>query len=192
MPEANLHFSKENPFTDKFLGRINLEAGAALYYFNKESKVQNLIHHLKYNGKREIGVVLGRKFGGELARSILFSEVDLIVPVPLHLRKLRQRGYNQSEMFAQGLSESLRRPYSANALMRLVHSSSQTKKSREARLLNVADVFAVNKPQRLVGKHVLLVDDVLTTGATLETCAAKILELPGTKVSMATIAMAML
>lgn len=191
MPESNFHFLKNNAFTDKFWGRVDLHAGAPLYFFSKESHVQNMIHQLKYGGKSEIGVILGRKFGASLARSPLFCEVDLIVPVPLHIKKERIRGYNQSAMFAQGLSESMKRPHKPDALKRVVHSQSQTKKSREERLHNVGEAFEVRDAKLMAGKHILLVDDVLTTGATLETCANKILELPDTKLSMATIAMAM-
>jgi ComF family protein len=188
MPETDFHLRKENPFTDRFWGRLPLEAGAAMYLFSKESRVQHLIHQLKYNGKGEIGEILGRQYGYSLKNSRLFAGVDLVVPVPLHPRKKRIRRYNQSALFAQGLSESMGVPLLENGLERLVHSESQTKKSRLKRFENVKEVFAVGKPARLTGKHILLVDDVLTTGSTLEACSQKILELPGTKVSLATIA----
>lgn len=191
LPEANFHESKENPFTERFWGRVRLETGAALYLFTKESRVQNLLHQLKYNGKKEIGLILGRQFGASLKRSPFFSGIEAIVPVPLHPKKLLIRGYNQSEYFANGLSESMNVPVLKNGLRRVVHAESQTKKSREERLNNIKDAFVVNTPKALEGKQVLLVDDVLTTGATLETCANEILKLQGTSVSMATIAMAM-
>jgi len=152
--------------------------------------VQNLIHHLKYKGKSEIGTILGRKMGTMLRQSPLFADVDVIVPVPLHVRKLRIRGYNQSEVFGNGISETFGRPCIGNAMSRVIHSESQTKQSRESRLHNVGEVFEVAKPKQLKGKHILLVDDVLTTGATLETCASRLLEVQA-RVSMATIAMAM-
>jgi ComF family protein len=119
-----------------------------------------------------------------------FADVELIVPVPLHIKKERIRGYNQSEMFAIGLSESMGIPYAKDALKRVQHSGSQTKQSRMGRLGNVETVFEIGKAKLMEGKHVLLVDDVLTTGSTLEACANLILEVPGTKVSMATIAIA--
>jgi ComF family protein len=191
LPESNFHTRKDNPFTEKFWGRINLHAGTAMYLFTKESRVQNLIHNLKYKGKQEVGTVLGRKLGTLLRQAPLFADVDVIVPVPLHIRKLRIRGYNQSKVFADGIAETFGRPCLSNGMKRVVHSASQTKQSREARLYNVGEVFEVNKPKSLEGKHILLVDDVLTTGATLEVCASKLLELPGTRVSMATIAIAM-
>lgn len=150
-----------------------------------------MVHNLKYKRKAEVGTALGRKMGSMLRQSPLFAEVDVIVPVPLHVRKLRIRGYNQSEVFGNGISETFGRPCLGNAMRRIVHSESQTKQSREARLHNVGEVFEVAKPKILEGKHILLVDDVLTTGATLEVCANRLLDVPGTKVSMATIAIAM-
>lgn len=191
MPESNFHTRKDNPFTEKFWGRIDLHAGTAIYLFTKESRVQHLIHNLKYKRKQEVGTILGRKLGTTLRQAPLFADVDVMVPVPLHLRKLRIRGYNQSEVFAEGISETFGRPCIGDGMRRVVHSASQTKQSREARLQNVGEVFEINKPKSLEGKHILLVDDVLTTGATLETCASRLLELPGTRVSMATIAIAM-
>jgi ComF family protein len=190
LPETNFHLHKENPFTERFWGRLNLSSGAALYLFNKESRVQHLLHNLKYKGKKEIGEILGRSYGLSLKRSPHFKDVELIVPVPLHYKKERIRGYNQSEMFAKGLSESMNIPYQKDGLKRIVYSDSQTKKSRIGRVENVQEVFEVHKPKALEGKHVLIVDDVLTTGSTLETCANKVLEVKGTKVSLVTIAIA--
>ncbi len=190
LPEAHFHELKENQFTDRFWGRVPLESAAALYLFTKESRVQNLLHQLKYNGKKEIGLILGEQFGVSLKHSPYFAGVQVIVPVPLHPKKLRTRGYNQSEYFAKGLSIAMKAPALANGLRRVVHAQSQTRKSREERLMNIRDAFAVNMPDALRGKHVLLVDDVLTTGATLETCAMEILKVPDVKLSMATIAMA--
>ena len=191
LPEARFHLQKENPFTERFWGRVNLQSGAALFLFTKESRVQHLLHQLKYKGKREIGVFLGQQFGASLKRSPYFAGVEVIVPVPLHPKKLRIRGYNQSECFAKGLSDSMGIPYLKDGLRRVVHAESQTRKHREERLSNVQDAFMVSSPETLKGRQVLLVDDVLTTGATLETCANKLLKLEGTSVSMATIAIAM-
>jgi ComF family protein len=191
LPESDFHHRKDNPFTEKFWGRIHLYAGTAMYLFTKESRVQHLIHNLKYKGKQEVGTILGQKLGTVLRQAPIFDGIDVIVPVPLHIRKQRIRGYNQSEVFAAGISETFGKPCIGDAMRRVVHSASQTRQSREARLHNVGEVFEVNKPKTLEGKHILLVDDVLTTGATLETCAGRLLELPDTRVSMATIAIAM-
>ncbi len=134
---------------------------------------------------------MGKRYGYALRESPFFKDIDLIVPVPLHPKKKIIRGYNQSEMFAEGLSESMNIPILADGLKRLEHSESQTKKHRKERSENVKEAFAVNRHKQLEGKHILLVDDVLTTGSTLETCASKVLEVPGTRVSLATIAIAM-
>jgi ComF family protein len=190
LPETRFHLNKENPFTERFWGRAHLQSGAAMYLFTKGSRVQNLLHQLKYKGKKEIGLMLGRQFGASLKRSPHFAGVEVIVPVPLHPRKLKIRGYNQSEYFAQGLSESMNIPCFKNGLKRIVHADSQTQKNREERLHNIKEAFVVNMPKHLEGKHILLVDDVLTTGATLEVCANELLKLKNAKLSMATIAIA--
>lgn len=190
LPETHFHLEKENPFTDRFWGRVEIQSGAALYHFAKSSRVQQLLHNLKYNGKKQVGITLGRRYGHSLKRSKHFMDVEVIVPVPLHPRKEYMRGFNQSEMIAIGLSEAMNIPYLKNGLVRLKHSESQTKKSRLGRLENMEGVFAAGKPKRLKGRHILLVDDVLTTGSTLEACAIELLKVPGTKVSMATLAIA--
>lgn len=148
------------------------------------------IHHLKYKNKPEIGLMIGREFGQQLRESDLFKTVEGIVPVPLHPRKERLRGYNQSTMFAQGLSEAMNVPIIGKVLVRRAFTETQTKKKRMERFQNVGEVFAVEKPQNIEGKHLLLVDDVLTTGATLELCGQAILDVKGTRLSCATIAIA--
>ena len=190
LPKTNFHLERENPFTERFWGRIPIESGAALYHFVRGGRVQELLHRLKYLGKADVGLRLGQWYGEMLRESPYFREVDLIVPVPLHPRKERLRGYNQSALFAKGLSETLRKPWLKNGLVRTSFTESQTQKSRAERLENVMEVFAVGNAAQLTSKHVLVVDDVMTTGATLEACGLKILELPGTKLSFATIAIA--
>ncbi len=188
LPKTKFHLDRENPFTERFWGRIPIDAGAALYYFTKEGRTQKLIHKFKYNGKRSVGIKLGNMYGRMLKSSPYFSQVNLIVPVPLHPRKKQKRGFNQSDVFAQGLADEMQIPRAPYALKRLEMSDTQTHKSHSERLANVAKAFAVNQPEILKGKHVLLVDDVMTTGATMEACANQILSCEGTKVSMATIA----
>ncbi len=139
---------------------------------------------------KNVGVHMGKLFGNDLQKSSLFGSVDMIIPVPLHPKKERQRGFNQSIVIAEGLSKSLQKPYSINNLVRLIHTSSQTKKSRYSRWENVKDVFGVTEPDKLKGQHLLLVDDVLTTGATMEACAQKLLEIEGVKVSAVSLAYA--
>lgn len=187
---SDMYRSRENEFTERLWGRLNLESGAALYYFNRRSPVQYALHRLKYHNQPEIGVKIGRAFGRKLKSSEAFGSVEAIVPVPLHPKKERLRGYNQSAMFAQGLSEAMEVPVFSKTLTRRTFTETQTKKKRMERFSNVNDVFAVEKPSRIEGKHLLLVDDVLTTGATLEMCGHALLSVPGTKLSLATIAIA--
>lgn len=190
LPQTRQHELKENAFTEIFWGRVPLVAGAAMYYFTKAGRVQRLIHQLKYENKPEIGQALGRLYGQWLRQAEHFQGIDAVVPVPLHPRKQHRRGYNQAAAIGRGLAESLLLPHYARALERPVYAESQTRKSRQARLENAQTAFRVRRPELLQGKHVLLVDDVLTTGATLEACASQILELPDTRVSMVTLAMA--
>ncbi len=188
LPKTKFHLDRENPFTDRFWGRVPINAGAALYYFTKGGRTQKLIHKLKYNGKVSVGIKLGNLYGRMLKQSPYFSQIDLIVPVPLHPKKRQKRGYNQSDLFARGLSDEMQISNAPYALKRLEMTETQTRKSQAERFANVAAAFAVNQPKILKGKHVLLVDDVMTTGATMEACANQILSCEGTRVSMATIA----
>lgn len=190
LPKTNFHLEKENPFTERFWGRMSLESGAALYHFVKGGRIQELLHRLKYEGKREIGIKLGEWYGRQLRESQFFKEIDVIVPVPLHPRKERLRGYNQAAVFAQGIAETMQKPWLKDGLVRQVFTETQTQKSRAERLENVSEVFAIGNFKKLEGKHVLLVDDVMTTGATMEACGTKLLSVTGTKLSMATIAIA--
>lgn len=190
LPRTNFHQFKENEFTQRFWGRIPLETASSLYIFEKENKTQKLIHNLKYEGKQKVGILVGQVLGDLLKKSPNYQDIDLIVPIPLHRKKERQRGFNQSDVFAQGLSEGMEIPWQRDNLIRTKYTSSQTNKSRKERFENVMQAFHILYPEKLEGKHVLLVDDVLTTGATLEAGAVKILEVPNTKISFATIAFA--
>lgn len=190
LPKTNYHIHAENPFTERFWGRVPLYAGTALYHFTKGGKVQHLIHSLKYEHKPDVGVCLGRLLGEQLRKSPLFSEVEIIVPVPLHPRKEWERGYNQSDCFARGLSEAMEIPWRKRGLLRSSNTATQTKKSRIDRVVNVGAAFSIGEASRLSGRHVLLVDDVITTGATLEACGLLLQQLPGLRLSMATIAIA--
>lgn len=188
---TELHLHAENEFTNRFWGRLPLESGAAMYYFNRKSPVQRALHRLKYKNQPDIGIRIGRRYGLILAGSPLFQQIEAIVPVPLHPRKERLRGYNQSLMLAQGMAEPLGVPVLHNVLFRRQFSESQTRKKRMERFENVGEVFDVHKPEYIRGKHLLVVDDVLTTGATLEACGQVLLGVEGVRLSMATIAIAM-
>ena len=187
---ADLHTQAENEFTERLWGRLPLRAGAAMYAFVKGSPVQYALHQLKYKDNPAVGVKIGREFGRILRQSAHFRPAEIIVPVPLHPKKERLRGYNQSAAFAEGLSEGMQVPFASNALGRGIFGESQTKKNRMERFENIRDAYYVRQPEKLQGKAVLLVDDVLTTGATLEICGNLLLELPGTTLLAATIALA--
>jgi ComF family protein len=190
LPKTNYHLHAGNPLDQVFWGRVKIEQATAFYYFSKGSKVQHLIHQLKYRGKKEIGIYLGKLLGNELKDIPSFHEISVVIPVPLHPRKQRKRGYNQSEQFAIGLAEAMGIKMDAKSFVRTVATETQTKKSRFARWENVKEIFAVTDPVSLEGRHLLLVDDVVTTGATIESCANTLLGLPGVKVSVASIACA--
>lgn len=184
-------YSKElmNPIMKIFLGRIDLQAATSLYFFHKGNKLQGLMHKLKYNGIKEIGIRFGNHLGKELKEAPLFSDIDVVVPIPLHPKKQKKRGYNQAEMIAQGFAKTSSKEIVTNNLYRNTNTSSQTKKNREERWKNVEKVFNLKNPKQLEGKHILLVDDVVTTGATIESCAQTLKEVTE-KVSVATIAYA--
>lgn len=180
----------DNEFTTRLWGRLPMKWGVAAYHFTRKSPIQRALHQLKYHNKPEIGLMMGRELGKRMLVAQGYGGVEGIIPVPLHPRKERERGYNQSAMFAQGISEILQVPVWANALQRKSFTSTQTRKKRMERFENVGDVFEVVQEQALSGKHLLLVDDVLTTGATLEMCGRALLDIPGTQLSLATIAIA--
>jgi len=190
LPKTRFHEKDENPVSQVFWGRVNIEKATSFFYFQKGSKYRKLIHHLKYKGKSHIGYDLGFLFGKHLFGSDFVKAIDTIVPVPLHPNRLRERGYNQSDWIANGLSDSLEIPFDSESVYRKVATTSQTKKTRTERWDNVKDIFAIRQHNKLANKHILLVDDVLTTGATLEACAHSLLKIPNTKVSIATLGFA--
>jgi ComF family protein len=190
LPKTNYHLEKDNPVAQIFWGRVPIVSAAAFYGFNKGGKVQHLIHQLKYRGQKNIGISVGKLYGYELNHSIYFNTVDIIIPVPLHPKKQKKRGYNQSDFFAKGLAESMHIEVDLKTLYRAADSETQTKKSRFSRWQNVESIFQLRDTNVLKGRHVLLVDDVITTGATLEACAHTLLQVPDVKVSIATIAYA--
>lgn len=192
LPQTEQWLDTKNRLAQRFYGRIPLYGAAALFQFYKGAEVQHLLHELKYKGKQEVGEYVGKMFGRKLLEeNSIIKNVDVIIPVPLHWKKLKTRGYNQCDCFAKGLSEAMNIPYSTSAIERTHENISQTKKRRFDRWGNVAEIFSVKNEKELLGKHVLLVDDVVTTGATAEACMQTILSVPGTRVSFAAMATAM-
>ena len=192
LPKTNFHHDPENPVTRLFWGRVKIETGAAFLYFNKGSKVQRLVHQLKYKGRKDIGIYLGDQYGQSLKYAPLFNSADAIIPVPLHKKKIMQRGYNQSEQFAIGLAGSMNIPVNKHLLSRIKATETQTRKSRFSRYQNVKEIFTVQSPYEWKGKYLMLVDDVITTGATLESCIQALNVIPEVRISVACIATAMI
>lgn len=190
LPFTNFHLQTDNIVARQFWGKIELQAAFALYYFTKGGKVQNLVHHLKYKGMQEVGHLLGNMAGAQLAASSVFNTVDVIIPVPLHKTRMRQRGYNQSLCYAEGIAEKLNAVVEDDNLVRIRATETQTHRSRFSRFENMQEVFVIDHPENLKNKHVLLVDDIVTTGSTLEACAIPLLKIEGLKLSIATIAYA--
>ncbi len=190
MPKTNYHLEKDNAVEKRFWGKVPVYRATSYFHFYKGSPFRQLLHELKYRGNKEIGRVMGRFAGVDLLDTDDFASVDVIVPVPLHPKKQLKRGYNQSEWIARGLSEALNKPVDATHLTRIKENATQTKKSVFERYQNTQGIFALNDVTVFEKKHVLLVDDVLTTGSTLEACALALMESSFVKVSVFTLALA--
>ncbi len=189
LPVTNFYKNADNPVAQIFWGRAPVEYATANYFFKKGNRIQQLIHQIKYQGQKEMGQVLGRQMGESLHQS-LFDAIEMITPVPLHPQKLRKRGYNQSEWIARGIAEVMQKAIDTKTLIRQLATSSQTRKKRFDRWENVHSGFGLTNPETFAGKHILLIDDVITTGATLEACIHVLQQSPGVKVSVATLAIA--
>jgi ComF family protein len=190
LPKTDFHLHRDNAIENHLAGRVVFERAAAYYFFTDESKVQHVIHNIKYAGNKDLAVYIGKQYGMDLKESGFMDGVDMIVPVPLHSSRLKKRGFNQSDLFAKGLNNATGIPVNTAALKRLIANPTQTKKSRIARWENVESIFEVTDKNLLKNKHVLLVDDVITTGATLEACAMQVLKCENAKVSIVTMACA--
>jgi ComF family protein len=189
LPKSHWHHQIENPLVKLFWGRLPVFSAAAYYLFRKGGNVQRLLHNLKYKNMPEIGERVGELYANELLESAHFVSVNQIIPVPLHPKKLKLRGYNQAECFANGLAVPLGAEVLNNHLLRIENTDTQTKKSRYARWENVSEVFTLHEPEKLQNSHILLVDDVITTGSTIEACARVLLDNGVNKISIAAIAM---
>jgi len=190
LPVNDQHLFAENEAVKRLKGKADVFMASAYLSFTKSSSVQSLIHKLKYKRRRDIGLFLGEQLGQQLARSPLYATVDVIVPIPIHKKKLRTRGYNQSEQIAQGVSKAMGLPVDTRSFIRSVHRQSQTRQQRFDRYENVENVFACADPERIRNRHILLVDDVLTTGATIASAIATLKKAAECKVSVATLAIA--
>ncbi len=188
IPYTNFHLISENETALRLAGRIPFQNASSLTFFTNESLIQHLIHGLKYKSKKQNGVFLGKEIGKTIKDANW--KIHGIIPVPLHPKKEAIRGYNQSELIANGIGEVLSIPVFNKCLQRTRNTTSQTEKTRTERVENVSGAFTLSKFEVLKGKHLLLVDDVLTTGATLESCALTLLQIPNVEISIATIAIA--
>ncbi|MEQ7800867.1 phosphoribosyltransferase family protein [Pedobacter sp. ASV1-7] len=188
LPYTDHHLHAENRAARQLWGRLPCNAVMSLLYFNKGSRVQNIIHHLKYKGRKDLGIKLGKMIAEKLQINTSFLNIDLIIPVPLHRSRLHTRSYNQSMCIAEGIASILKVPIDSNSLLRTKRSATQTKKRRYNRFENMQEMFSIVNDADIKGKHILLVDDVMTTGATLEACGHTLLSAGIGKLSIATIA----
>jgi ComF family protein len=187
MPRTRFWEQEDNDIEKLFWGKVNVERACSLFYFRKGSDYRPMIHRLKYKGKYNIGLRLGEELGACLETSPFYSDISMLVPVPLHPAKERIRGYNQSEYIAYGISNIMNIPLEKRNLIRVKYTETQTRKSATERWENVQSVFDMKDTSRLNGEHILLIDDVITTGSTIESCASTILKNCNCKLSIASI-----
>jgi len=190
MPKSDYWIDKKNIVNQLFWGKTKIEFASAFLLFSKGSRYRKLIHSLKYKNDKESGIQLGKLYGYEISKHSEYPKIDYIIPVPLHPKKQKKRGYNQSDCIAQGLSESLNIPFLSDILVRTVNTETQTKKHKDERWNNVSGVFDVQNIDQIKGKSLLLVDDVITTGATIEHSAITLIDKANCKVSIACLARA--
>ena len=188
LPHTNFMLYENNPIERIFTGRMQVKAAHSQFYFAKGQLIQHLIHQLKYNGNQAIGECLGEIVGNSLLKTERFSNIDYLIPLPLYPDKEFKRGYNQAEVICRGISKSTRIPVMNNNVIRQRPTETQTRKHRSERWQNVDGSFIVKHPEKLTGRNILLVDDVITTGASLEACGQVILQVPGTTLSLASLA----
>ena len=187
LPETNFHFHSNNPVEKLFWGRLPLNAATAQYYFTKESMMQHLMHQVKYKRNKELGLYLGRLMGNALVNSNRFLKIDALVPLPLFKAKEHTRGYNQAALLCEGIASVFNRPVLKDVVTRVTHTETQTKKSRVERWLNIEGRFLLTNAKAINDKHILLVDDVVTTGATLEACGRELARAENLQLSVATL-----
>lgn len=192
LPFTGFEHLPDNPVEKIFWGRLPLRAACSILYFSRQSPVQHLLHQLKYRGHRALGLALGREMGLALAETRRFQPIDVLVPLPLHPKREHERGYNQARLLCEGMSTCLGKPVVTELVNRKKATATQTRKNREERWRNTAGLFAAGPPNSIAGKHLLLVDDVVTTGATLEACGEELLKAGPASLSIATLAYTLL
>ena len=188
LPKTLFTKQANNPVEKVFWGKVPVKVATSLFFYTKKDPTQALLYHLKYNDRPSIGTYLGKMLGQELIQSGRFNHVDIIVPVPLHKSKMNKRGYNQCTFISKGIQEVTNWPIDNSSLVRSSFNKSQTKMNRLSRWLNVETIFKLDTSENLVDKHVLLVDDVITTGSTLEACVKQIILAKPASISIATVA----
>lgn len=190
LPRTNFHLHPANLAMEKFQGKIPVKHVASMYYFTKDTRLQSILHALKYHGSQEVGEELGKRCARDLTQCQWIGDIDMMIPVPLSKQKMRKRGYNQSEAIASGMQAELAIPIDTTSCIRIKNTRSQTTMSVSERSENVRQAFSVTNQSALRDKHILLVDDVLTTGATLTSCAREILSQVNARISILTLAYA--
>lgn len=188
LPITGFHNKSDNAVAKRLYGRVNFQYATSLLWFNKKGIVQHLLHNLKYKGHEEVGVFLGKWLGEELHQIELYKTIEVVVPVPLHASKLRKRGFNQVDKFAQEIAKALDVDVNSKALIKTKATTTQVFKNRLKRILTHEADFSIYERDTLKGKHILLVDDIITTGATLEACANQLFTIEGVRISIATMA----
>ncbi len=192
IPRTGYHLQPGNPVEQLFWGRCPVSKAAAFSFYNHGSRIRNLIHNLKYKGIREIGTELGLIYGSSLRSTGFLDSIDIILPVPLHPAKERSRGFNQTRIISDGISAATGIAVLDGVLVRAVKTQTQTRRSRYERWTNVEGIFRVTCPEMLEGKNILLIDDVITTGSTIEACVSELTKIKGVTVSVAALACAVM
>lgn len=187
MPDTRFHMHANNPVEKMFWGRLPLVCATAQYYFTKESLMQHMMHELKYNGNRELGIQLGQLMGNDFLQTHRFTHFDALIPLPLFAKKEKRRGYNQATLLCEGIAEVMDKEIIYDAVVRPEHTETQTKKGRIERWQNIEGKFELLNSSAIRNKHILLIDDVVTTGATLEACGQVLLEAENVSLSIATL-----
>ena len=190
LPFTSFHKHPQNPVLQTFYGRVHIENATALVHYKKNGMVQQLLHQLKYKGRQEIGTIFGKLLGTELKQEASYTNITHVIPVPLHKKRLRKRGYNQVTTFGEQLAHQLEAEFVDDILIKINNTKTQAFKKRTARWLTAQHSFEIINTEKLEGKHILLVDDIITTGATLEACAQVLKRVPNIKISIATMSIA--